>query len=106
MDSDSSKANLVMSFASWKVAGSIKGRSPSLAMKRESSSLVDERAAGSSAVTKTSPPAPTPERFRFKIKSEATLTPFCFIALKARRPEKEAAEAASSATFSLTDHST
>ncbi|MCK7485219.1 MAG: hypothetical protein MZU97_06425 [Bacillus subtilis] len=46
MDSDSSKAELVMSFASWKVAGSRRGRSPSLEMKRESSSLVEESAAG------------------------------------------------------------
>jgi hypothetical protein len=75
-------------------------------MKRESSSLVEERAAGSSAATRTRPPVPTPERFRLRMKSEATFTPFCFMALKDRRPAKEAEAAASRATFSFTDHST
>ena len=39
-------------------------------------------------------------------KSEATFNPFCFMAEMARSPENAAEVATSSATFSLTDHST
>jgi hypothetical protein len=104
ISSESSNAHRVMSLASWKVPGSSSGRSAHLAKGRESCSLVLESAEGSSQAASTNP-ALVPVRFRFIRKSEATLTPFCFMATIARTPAKEAAAATSIATFSFTDHS-
>ena len=51
-------------------------------------------------------PPRVPELARCSRKSEATLTPFCFMTHMERSPAKEAAAATSAATFSLVDHST
>jgi len=64
-----------------------------------------ESAPGSSQWTSTMPPL-VPERATCSRKSEATFTPFCFMAQIDRRPAIEAAKATSTATFSFTDHST
>jgi hypothetical protein len=67
--------------------------------------LTLESAPGSSHSTSTIPPR-VPDEARCKRKSDATLTPFCFITHMERKPENDAAAATSSATFSLVDHST
>ena len=86
-------------------SGSSKGISANLAKSLASSSFVLEMPDGSSQLTRTNPPL-VPERVKLVKKSEITLTPFCFILTIARQLAKEAAVAASKATFSLTDHST
>ena len=55
ISSESSYAQRVMSFSSWKVPGSSSGRFAHLATMRESSSSVLDSAPGSSQVTRTMP---------------------------------------------------
>ena len=105
ISSDSVKAQGIIAFASWKSAGSRRGISMSRAKWRDSPSLTLERAPGSSQVTRSIPPL-VPDPVRWRRKSEATLTPFCFMTHIDRSPEKEAAAATSMATFSFADHST
>ncbi len=105
ISSERVKAQRVISLASWKSAGSISGISISRAKWRDSPSLTLESAPGSSQVTRTIPPR-VPEPVRWRRKSEATLTPFCFMTHSDRSPAKDAAAATSMATFSLVDHST
>ncbi len=103
--SESSKAHLTMSLASWKSPGSSSGISTSRAKCRDSPSLMLERAPGSSHGMRTMPPR-VPDPARCRRKSEATFTPFCFITARPRRPANEAAAATSRAIFSFVDHST
>ena len=105
ISSERVKTHLVISNASWGVAGSKSGISANLEKCLASSSLVLLIPEGSSHVIRARPPF-VPERLRLVKKSDTTFTPFCFMATIALHPAKDAAVAHSNATFSFTDHST
>ncbi len=86
ISSESSKAHLVMSLASWMSEGSSIGSLAHFAYGRVSCSLALEIAPGSSHTISTSP-ASFLHWLACMMKSEATLIPSCFMVQTARTPE-------------------
>ena len=102
--SDSSRAYLVRSLASWGLLGSRMGTSLCLPSHLLSCSVRLLCWLGSSVLTKTRPP-PTPLRVMGFSMSRATFTPTCFMLQMALWPTMDAPNATSKATFSLALHS-